>query len=68
MKLIPKNKAPRCIHCGRILWRVHWDHRKDKLGYIPNHRPGPACWNGVECAKRAVKREALLRELFSNQP
>ena len=54
MKLIPKEKAPKCINCGRTLWRIHWDrHNKSAgLGYTPNHRPGPKCWNAKLCEQR----------------
>lgn len=57
MRLIKQSQAPKCVYCGRRLWRIHWEKNMKVcgLGWVIQHRKtqdGPACWNQKLCAKR----------------
>ena len=60
-RLIPKRRAPKCVVCGRPLWAPIWTHSSypkhnengERLGFVPNHRKGPACYMKAACQKRA---------------
>ena len=60
MKIVIKERAPKCAICGRLLWRPRWDKRRDakgrRLGYNPGiRRAGQwTCYMQAKCKKRAA--------------
>ena len=64
--LIPKRRAPKCVDCGRVLWRPsrrgsfepEKNEKGERLGYVPMHRgckkSTARCFNSKACAKRIV--------------
>ncbi len=62
-RLIPRQRAPKCHLCGRILWAPIWKEnfwpqrnaKGERLGYVPAYHgteKKPCCWNGKLCEAR----------------
>lgn len=68
-RLIPKRRAPKCVDCGRALWKAiglyayapTHNAKGERLGYVPMHRghkkSTARCFNNKACAKRIAGKK-----------